>query len=97
MSMTISYHSLLIEHGELMNITLYLHYIIVNDFLQMHKKITAKSLLIGKDNFMVTVYPNIDQAFIVSLIVILDAINAAGDAAAVGASSGAAVAVAAGC
>ncbi|XP_059306901.1 protein LURP-one-related 10-like [Lycium ferocissimum] len=43
---------------------------------QMHKKITAKSLLIGKDNFMVTVYPNVDQAFIVSLIVILDAINA---------------------
>lgn len=52
---------------------------------QMHKKITAKSLLIGKDNFMVTVYPNIDQAFIVSLIVILDAINAAGDAASIGA------------
>ncbi|PHT50846.1 Protein LURP-one-related 15 [Capsicum baccatum] len=62
---------------------------------QMHKKITAKSLLIGKDNFMVTVYPNVDQAFIVSLIVILDAINAAATAAASGAGAGAAAAAAA--
>jgi len=36
--------------------------------LQMHKKHTA---LFGKDHFMVTVYPNIDYAFIVALIVIL--------------------------
>ncbi|KAG5585017.1 hypothetical protein H5410_045451 [Solanum commersonii] len=50
------------------------------NFAQMHKKITAKSLLIGKDNFRVTMYPNIDQAFIFSLIVILDAIKySAGD------------------
>ncbi|KAG5585020.1 hypothetical protein H5410_045454 [Solanum commersonii] len=61
---------------------------------QMHKKITDKSLLIGKDNFMVTMYPNIDQAFIVSLIVILDAINEA-DAAVIGAAAdvGAAIGV----
>ncbi|XP_031267543.1 LOW QUALITY PROTEIN: protein LURP-one-related 15-like, partial [Pistacia vera] len=47
---------------------------------QMHKKHTAESVLIGKekDNFMVTVYPNIDYAFIVALIVILDEINHAG-------------------
>ena len=43
--------------------------------MQMHEKMTVKSILIGKDNFMVTVYPNIDYAFIVTLIVILDAIN----------------------
>ena len=43
--------------------------------LQMHKKHTAQSIFIGKDNFMVTVYPNIDYAFIVALIVILDEIN----------------------
>lgn len=43
--------------------------------LQMHKKHTVQSLLIGKDRFMVTVYPNIDYAFIVALIVILDEIN----------------------
>ncbi|KAL3531622.1 hypothetical protein ACH5RR_005143 [Cinchona calisaya] len=42
---------------------------------QMHKKLTAQSLLLGKDKFMVTVYPNVDYAFIVALIVILDAIN----------------------
>ncbi|KAF6152641.1 hypothetical protein GIB67_008078, partial [Kingdonia uniflora] len=42
---------------------------------QMHKKYTAQSLLLGKDTFMVTVYPNLDYAFIVSLIVVLDAIN----------------------
>ncbi|KAH7514715.1 hypothetical protein FEM48_Zijuj11G0120000 [Ziziphus jujuba var. spinosa] len=42
---------------------------------QMHKKHTVKSVLFGKDNFMVTVYPNMDYAFIVALIVILDGIN----------------------
>ncbi|KAM3361000.1 protein LURP-one-related 10 [Capsicum galapagoense] len=55
----------------------------------MHKKFTSQSL-IGKDIFIVTVYPNIDHAFIVSIIVILDAINATIDAAATGAASGAA-------
>nr|XP_025888687.1 protein LURP-one-related 15-like [Solanum lycopersicum] len=39
---------------------------------KMHKIIIAKSLLFGKDNFMVTMYPNIDQAFIDSLIVVND-------------------------
>lgn len=43
--------------------------------MQMHKKHTVQSILIGKDNFTVTVYPNIDYAFIVALIVILDEIN----------------------
>ncbi|KAK2361275.1 hypothetical protein P8452_65044 [Trifolium repens] len=46
-----------------------------NIVAQMHKKHTVKSLLIGKDHFMVTVYPNVDYAFIVALIVILDEIN----------------------
>ncbi|KAE9618203.1 hypothetical protein Lal_00041816 [Lupinus albus] len=46
-----------------------------NIVAQMHKKHTVQSILIGKDNFMVTVYPNIDYAFIVALIVILDEIN----------------------
>ncbi|KAI4353500.1 hypothetical protein L6164_002445 [Bauhinia variegata] len=42
---------------------------------QMHKKHTVQSIMFGKDNFMVTVYPNIDYAFIVAIIVILDEIN----------------------
>ncbi|KAJ4704303.1 LURP-one-like protein [Melia azedarach] len=42
---------------------------------QMHKKTTIGSVLLDKDQFMVTVYPNIDYAFIVALIVILDDIN----------------------
>ncbi|KAK8609776.1 hypothetical protein V6N13_093190 [Hibiscus sabdariffa] len=46
---------------------------------QMHDKDTVESILIGKDKFMVTVYPNIDYAFIVALIVILDAINSSGE------------------
>ena len=29
----------------------------------MHEKMTVKSILIEKDNFTVTVYPNIDYAF----------------------------------
>nr|AGV54542.1 protein LURP-one-related 15 [Phaseolus vulgaris] len=46
-----------------------------NIVAQMHKKHTVQSILIGKDHFMITVYPNIDYAFIVALIVILDEIN----------------------
>ncbi|XP_042515881.1 protein LURP-one-related 10-like [Macadamia integrifolia] len=42
---------------------------------QMHKKQSVQSVLFGKDNFAVTAYPNVDYAFIVALIVILDAIN----------------------
>ncbi|XP_061339077.1 protein LURP-one-related 15-like [Gastrolobium bilobum] len=42
---------------------------------QMHKKHTVQSIAFGKDNFMVTVYPDIDYAFIVALILILDEIN----------------------
>ena len=41
----------------------------------MHKKQNVQSVLLGKENFSVTVYPNIDYAFIVALIVILDDIN----------------------
>ena len=43
--------------------------------MQMHKKQTVQSIVMGKDNFSVTIYPNIDYAFIVALIVILDEIN----------------------
>ncbi|KAI9153520.1 hypothetical protein LWI28_012578 [Acer negundo] len=42
---------------------------------QMYKKHGFRSILIGKDKFMVTVYPNVDYAFIVALIVILDGIT----------------------
>ncbi|XP_010256975.1 PREDICTED: protein LURP-one-related 10 [Nelumbo nucifera] len=42
---------------------------------QMHKKHSIQSMILGKDSFMVTVYPNIDHAFIIALIVILDEIN----------------------
>ncbi|CAA7016141.1 unnamed protein product [Microthlaspi erraticum] len=42
---------------------------------QMHKKHTAQSIILGKSNFSVSVFPNVDFAFIVSLIVILDDIN----------------------
>ncbi|GMN40498.1 hypothetical protein TIFTF001_009717 [Ficus carica] len=45
-----------------------------NILAQMQKKHTVQSVLFGKDNFMVTVYPNIDYAFIVALIVVLDEI-----------------------
>ncbi|KAK4268479.1 hypothetical protein QN277_025133 [Acacia crassicarpa] len=42
---------------------------------QMHEKHTFQSIAFGKTNFMVTVHPNVDYAFIVALIVILDEIN----------------------
>ncbi|KHN44840.1 Protein LURP-one-related 15 [Glycine soja] len=47
----------------------------LNIVAQMHKKHTVQSIVFGKDNFMVTVYPNIDYAFIVALILILDEIH----------------------
>ncbi|KAK2999896.1 hypothetical protein RJ639_023003, partial [Escallonia herrerae] len=46
---------------------------------QMHKKHSAKSVLLGKDNFMVTVNTNVDYAFVVSLIVLLDYISSQGN------------------
>ncbi|KAL8224739.1 hypothetical protein R6Q57_017296 [Mikania cordata] len=42
---------------------------------QMHKKHTIESVALGKDTFSVTVYPNVDYAFIVALVVILHEIN----------------------
>nr|XP_018682209.1 PREDICTED: protein LURP-one-related 15-like [Musa acuminata subsp. malaccensis] len=42
---------------------------------EMRRKITVKNLLLGKDTFSVTVYPNVDYAFVASLIVIFDKIN----------------------
>ncbi|KAL7095185.1 hypothetical protein ACP275_10G008200 [Erythranthe tilingii] len=46
-----------------------------NIVAQMHRNHSAKSILLGKDNFGVTVYPNVDYAFIVLLVVILEEIN----------------------
>ncbi|KAJ0028839.1 hypothetical protein Pint_34996 [Pistacia integerrima] len=46
---------------------------------KLHKNCTAPRILIGKERFMVTVYPNMDYAFIIALIVILDAINSEDD------------------
>ncbi|XP_017246498.1 protein LURP-one-related 10 [Daucus carota subsp. sativus] len=44
---------------------------------QMHKKHSVSSIVLGKDKFAVTVYPHVDYAFIVALIVILEEINEA--------------------
>lgn len=41
----------------------------------MDKKHTFGSIVLGKDTFDVTVYPQVDQAFIVALVVILYEIN----------------------
>ncbi|KAL1545427.1 protein LURP-one-related 15-like [Salvia divinorum] len=46
-----------------------------NVIAQMHKKHSAQSILLGKDTFCVTIYPNVDHAFIVALVVILEEIN----------------------
>ncbi|EPS73959.1 hypothetical protein M569_00797 [Genlisea aurea] len=42
---------------------------------QMHKRHTAQSILLGRDTFGVTVYSNVDYAFVVALIVILQEIH----------------------
>ena len=46
-----------------------------NIVAQMRKHHTVGSVMLGKDTFGVTVYPHVDYAFIVALIVILDEIN----------------------
>ncbi|XP_058734595.1 protein LURP-one-related 15-like [Vicia villosa] len=46
-----------------------------NIVAQMHKKDSVQSVEYGKDNLMVRVYPNVDYAFIVAVILILDEIN----------------------
>ncbi|KAL3617401.1 hypothetical protein CASFOL_037722 [Castilleja foliolosa] len=46
-----------------------------NIIAQMHKKHNMQSILLGRDTFGVTVYPNVDYAFITALIVILEEIN----------------------
>lgn len=43
--------------------------------MQMSRKYTVTNIVLGRDTFGVTVYPNIDYAFIVSLVIILDEIN----------------------
>ncbi|KAL6574523.1 hypothetical protein OROMI_011808 [Orobanche minor] len=46
-----------------------------NIIAQMHRIHSAESILLGKDSFGVTVYPNVDYSFIVALVVILEEIN----------------------
>ena len=41
----------------------------------MHKKHIVQSIVLGKDTFEVTVYPHVDYAFIVALVVVLEEIN----------------------
>ncbi|KAL9337036.1 hypothetical protein Peur_071524 [Populus x canadensis] len=43
---------------------------------QMHRKHSLASTILDTDSFGVTVYPNVDYAFITALVVILDEINA---------------------
>ncbi|OMP12305.1 hypothetical protein COLO4_03319 [Corchorus olitorius] len=43
---------------------------------QMHRKHSLKNMIMDKDCFQLTALPNVDYAFIVTLVVILDEINA---------------------
>ncbi|XP_050372577.1 protein LURP-one-related 15-like [Argentina anserina] len=42
---------------------------------QMHKKHDLKSMFFGRDAFSVTVYPHVDYAFVVAIVVVLHEIN----------------------
>lgn len=48
---------------------------------EMRRKYTVSQVLMGRDTFTVTVYPGVDYAFIVAIVVILDEINKEKDAA----------------
>ncbi|KAJ3669426.1 hypothetical protein LUZ60_011376 [Juncus effusus] len=41
----------------------------------MSRQYTVKNVILGKDTFGITVYPNVDYAFVVAIIVILDEIH----------------------
>ncbi|XWS09474.1 hypothetical protein CRYUN_Cryun40dG0087700 [Craigia yunnanensis] len=43
---------------------------------QMHRKHNVQSIVLNADSYGVTAYPNVDYAFIVALVVVLDEINA---------------------
>lgn len=43
--------------------------------MQMRRKHSVQSIVLGKDTFSVTVYPHVDYAFIVALVVLLEEIN----------------------
>jgi uncharacterized protein YxjI len=43
--------------------------------LQINRKFTVANMLLGKDTFNVTVFPQVDYVFIASLVVILDEIH----------------------
>jgi uncharacterized protein YxjI len=51
-------------------------HLLLNFKLQMENKKTVRGALIGKDHFNVTIKPNVDYAFIVALVVILDELPA---------------------
>ena len=44
--------------------------------MQMHRKHNVQSIVLNADSYGVTAYPNVDYAFIVALVVVLDEINA---------------------
>ncbi|KAG6693252.1 hypothetical protein I3843_10G154700 [Carya illinoinensis] len=50
-----------------------------NIVVEMSKETTVGSVMIGKDNYSVTIHPNVDYAFMVTLIVILDDMNLIND------------------
>lgn len=43
--------------------------------LQINRKYTATNIVLGKDTFVVTVFPHVDYVFIGALVVILDEIH----------------------
>lgn len=59
-----------------MYIYIYIVLVLTNARAQMHKKHTLESIVLGKDSFEVTVYPNVDHAFVLALVIVLDEINA---------------------
>lgn len=46
-----------------------------NMIAQINRKYTAANVLLGKDTFVVTVFPHVDYVFIAALVVILDEIH----------------------
>ncbi|KAK8952044.1 Protein LURP-one-related 15 [Platanthera zijinensis] len=61
-----SFHerSCLVYHGDSTNV-----------IARMNRQYSVKNIVLGKDAFGITIYPNVDYAFVVALIVILDEIN----------------------
>ncbi|KAI3841385.1 hypothetical protein MKX03_000012 [Papaver bracteatum] len=65
-----------VKKSSLVQIKTTLHvFLASNTSEDMHKEHTVKSIVLDKDTYSITIYPNVDYAFIVALCAVLNEVN----------------------